>query len=188
MRYIYTTGSADVLLRTSWQVKVEFKQTKRGQLRADFQDRYGALCSIQESSIPGEDCVWLGVDVNFEGDELRHGRMHLSQEQARELIPVLRHFARRGSLGVDTTKDPYHVGAWVIGVGEDNLGIEGRIIQANVGETLVVQDWRKAGPEGQVITAWDAIDLFWEPYEMPDKIPSRYERLTEDDDDLTPDE
>ena len=163
---------------------VEFKQTKRGQLRADFQDRYGALCSIQESSIPGEDCVWLGVDVNFEGEELRHGRMHLTQELARQLLPVLRHFARRGSLGEDATKNPYHVGAWVIGVGEDNRGIEGRIIQANVGDILVVQDWRKAGPDGQVITVWDAVDLFWEPCEMPDKIPSRYDRLSDDDDDL----
>ena len=165
---------------------MEFKQTKRGQLRADFQDRYGALCSIQESSIPGEDCVWLGVDVNFEGDELRHGRMHLTQESAGELIPVLRHFARRGSLGIDTTKNPYHVGAWVIGVSEDNQGIEGRIIQAHEGKMLTVQDWRKAGPDGLITCVWDVINLIWEPCEMPDKISSRYDRLTADENDLNP--
>ena len=55
---------------------MEFKQTKRGQLRAEFQDRYGALCSIQESSIPGEDCVWLGVDVNFEGEFMTTKDIH----------------------------------------------------------------------------------------------------------------
>lgn len=161
---------------------MEFKQTKRGQLRAEFRDRYGALCSIQESSIPGEDCVWLGVDVNFEGDELRHGRIHLTQELARQLLPVLRHFARRGALGVDTTKNPYHVGAWVVGVGEDNRGIEGRIIQVHEGKILTVQDWQRPGPNGQVTCVWEVIDLIWEPCEMPDKIPSRYERLVEDDD------
>jgi len=161
---------------------MDFTQTKKGQLRAEFRDRYGALCSIQESSIPGEDCVWLGVDVDIEGDEVRHGRMHLTQDLARQLIPVLRHFARRGSLGTDTTDDPYHVGAWVIGVGEDNRGVEGRVIQAQPGKALVVQDWRRPGAEGHILCTWDLVDLIWEPIEVPDEIPSRIDRLLDDDD------
>jgi hypothetical protein len=161
---------------------MEFKQTRRGQLRADFRDRYGALCSIQESSIPGEDCIWMGVDVNFEGDEVQHGRMHLTQDQARSLIPILRHFARRGSLGIDTTEDPYHVGAWVVGVGEENRGMEGRVVQAAPGHTLTVQDIRKAGPEGQVTCVWDVVDLIWEPIDVPEDLPTRYDVLIGTDD------
>lgn len=165
---------------------MEFRQTKRGLLRADFRDRYGALCSLQESSIPGEDCLWMGVEVNFEGDELRHGRMHLTRDMARKLVPILRHFARRGSLGIDTVEDPFHVGAWVVGVGEENRGIEGRIIQAHPGETLTVQDSKKFGPEGQIICVWDVVDLIWEPIEVPESVPTRYDILSGDP--PTPDE
>lgn len=161
---------------------MEFKQTRRGQLRVDFRDRYGAMCSIQESSIPGENCVWMGVDVNFEGDEVRHGRMHLTQDMARKMIPILRHFARRGTLGMDATKDPYTVGAWVVGVGEENRGIEGRIVQAHPGESLTVQDVQRAGPKGQVICVWDVVDLIWEPIEVPETLPTRYDVLAGADD------
>ena len=86
---------------------MDFGPTKKGLLRAEFEDRYGAVCSIQESSHAGEDCIWLGVEVDLEGNEVPRGRMHLSQEQARELIPVLRHFARTGRLGEDDG-DPRH--------------------------------------------------------------------------------
>lgn len=161
---------------------VKLKQTKRGQLRADFRDRYGALCSLQESSIPGEDCIWVGVDVNFEGDEVRHGRMHLTRDMARGLIPILRHFARRGLVGVDVMEDPYQVGAWVVGVGEDNRGVEGRIIRASPGKTLTVQDARRAGPEGQIVCVWETVDLIWEPIETPENPPTRYDVLGMDDD------
>lgn len=166
---------------------MEFKQTRKGLLRTDFRDRYGALCSIQESSIPGEDCIWLGVDVNFEGTEIRHGRMHLTQDMARKLIPLLRHFARRGALGVDTTEDPYHVGAWVVGVGEANRGIEGRVVQVHPGESLTVQDARKLGPEGQVICMWEVVDLIWEPIDIPEDLPTRYDILSSTDDDSVAD-
>jgi hypothetical protein len=162
---------------------MEFEQTKKGLLRAEFRDRYGALCSIQESSIPGEECVWLGVDVTIEGEELRHGRMHLTRELATKLIPVLRHFARRGSLGSDGTENPYHVGAWVVGVGENNRGVEGRIVQVVPGKSLIVQNWREPGPGGHHVCAWDLVDLIWEPIDVPDRIPSRYDRLIENEDD-----
>jgi len=161
---------------------MEFKQTRKGLMRAEFRDRYGALCSIQESSIPGEDCIWLGVDVDIEGEEIRNGRMHLTRDMALELIPILRHFARRGTVGSDPKDDPYHVGAWVVGVGEDNRGVEGRVVQSTPGKHLVVQDWRRPSPEGHYVCVWDLVDLIWEPINVPDRIPSRYERLTLDDD------
>lgn len=160
---------------------MEFKPTRRGQLRTDFRDRYGALCSIQESSIPGEECIWLGVDVNFEGAEVRHGRMHLTQEMARQLIPILRHFARKGTLGIDTAENPYYIGAWVVGVGEEVRGIEGRIVEVHPNECLIVQDYNRPGPDGQVICSWDRVDLIWEPTEVPEVIPTRYDRLIDDE-------
>ncbi len=160
---------------------MDFKQTRRGQLRADFRDRYGALCSIQESSIPGEDCIWMGVDVSFEGNEIRNGRMHLTQDMARKLIPILRHFARRGSLGMDATENPYSVGAWVVGVGEENRSVEGRIVQVHPGESLTVQDVQQAGPKGRITCVWEVVDLIWELIEAPETLPTRYDVLTEDD-------
>jgi len=162
---------------TCWG-RMEFKPTKKGMLRADFQDRYGALCSVQESSIPGEDCLWLGVDVNFEGEDVHLGRMHLTQDMAAKLIPLLRHFARQGALGVDND-DPFHVGAWLVGVGEENRGVEGRVVEIHPGQSLTVQNIRKAGPEGQIICIWDVRDLIWEPIDVPEDIPSRYDRLSD---------
>ncbi len=63
--------------------------TERGFARANFVDRYREQCSIQESSLATERCIWLGCDSN---------RMHLTQEMATELIPLLEHFVCTGSL------------------------------------------------------------------------------------------
>jgi hypothetical protein len=158
---------------------VRFNSTRRGLLRAEFKDRYGAECSVQESSIPGEDCLWLGVEVDFYGDELRAGRMHIDRDLARQLYPVLRHFARTGSLGTDDPDSSLQVGMWVVGVGEQNRGIEGRIVQ--IGDLVVVQDWQRPGEEGQHICVPEVADLIWERIPMPETFPSRYERLMTED-------
>lgn len=71
-------------------MQVEF--TERGFAIARFSDRYAEPCSIQESSIAFENCIWLGRDG--EGA----GRMHLTQEMAAALIPLLAHFAATGDL------------------------------------------------------------------------------------------
>jgi hypothetical protein len=70
---------------------------------AKFEDRYKQKCSIQKSSIATEDCIWLGVDVGIPvelggtGDEIM-GRMHLTQDMAAELIPILQRFVETGEI------------------------------------------------------------------------------------------
>lgn len=162
---------------------MDFYATRRGLLRADFPDRYGKECSIQESSLPGENCIWLGVDVDQEGADVQNGRMHLTQEMARKLLPVLRYFAREGHLGVDSPNEKFAIGSWVVGVGPYNTGVEGRIVSLRRGDSMIVQDFRRPGLEGQVVSTWDQADLIWEPTETPAEIPSWFDHLRQDDDD-----
>ena len=95
-----------------------------GFLGFSFKDIYDNQCSIQESSLADDNCIWFGPDdanpkvlasraasVGVETKEttgwvpypipveiLLYTRMHLSQEQVRELIPVLQHFVDHGYL------------------------------------------------------------------------------------------
>jgi hypothetical protein len=73
----------------------------RGFMRADFKDRNGDACSIQESSLATEECIWLGLNEgthhHVTGDCL--ARMHLNREQAGELGRALLGFAKTGKLG-----------------------------------------------------------------------------------------
>lgn len=79
--------------------KIKFKKTLRGFVVGEFKDRYGADCSIQESSAAQGSFIWLGVDKAdyIEGSE-DLPRMHLSQEQVSELIPILQSFVETGLL------------------------------------------------------------------------------------------
>lgn len=69
---------------------IDMDKTNRGFGRGSFIDRYGEKCSIQDSSLATEECIWLGVDSN---------RMHLTVEMAQELIVVLQRFVETGSVG-----------------------------------------------------------------------------------------
>ena len=87
---------------------IDLKPAPRGFLRGDFEDRSGQKCSIQESSFTDETTIWLGVDVNIQGQEvITH--MHLTRGQVKDLLPILRRFARTGELGYD---DPKEVFRW----------------------------------------------------------------------------
>ena len=79
---------------------MKWKKTARGFDRAEFLDRYRQKCSIQKSSVATEDCIWLGVDVNLEGEDVEE-RMHLTQEAAKDLWPALYVFSRTGELRWD---------------------------------------------------------------------------------------
>lgn len=102
--------------------------TDRGFKLLTFTDRYGANCSLQESSLTTENAIWLGVDdVNplimckdavklglrdVFGDERDNGcckyeipdavllttRMHLTQAHVKELLPILKKFAKTGEI------------------------------------------------------------------------------------------
>ncbi len=158
----------------------EFRPTKKGLLRAEFQDRFGATCSVQESSFQDEDCLWLGVEVDIYGNEIAGGRMHMTRETAKRLIPILRYFARTGKLGQEDPSKRFQLGAWVIGVGTDNRDVEGRIVAVDAGG-FFVQDQAKAGAQGRMACMWEVADLLWEPMDRPEHIPTRYDRIAGSD-------
>lgn len=100
------------------------KQTQRGFDFVEFEDHNGVNCSLQKSSLATEDAIWLGVnDADpqiMAKDAAAHGieteetvgwvpypvpdavllktRMHLTQEQVRQLLPYLNCFALTGRL------------------------------------------------------------------------------------------
>lgn len=99
-------------------------KTNRGFTLGKFTDRYGAECSIQKSSLATEDAIWLGVDdadpqimavhakeVGIETNETcgwvkypipdqvsLTTRMHLTQNEVAELLPLLQRFVATGEL------------------------------------------------------------------------------------------
>lgn len=60
--------------------------------KISFKDRYDHLCSIQDSSLANEACIWIG----------RYGaRMRLTQEQVSDLLPFLQHFVKTGTINME---------------------------------------------------------------------------------------
>lgn len=81
-------------------MEIKLNKTDRGFKIGEFIDKYGQKCSIQESSLASEPCIWLGMETgNHDG---RTGgcmsRMHLTREMAAELIPLLENFVKTGGL------------------------------------------------------------------------------------------
>lgn len=99
-------------------------KTQRGFEIIEFEDTYGAKCSLQMSSSAMERKVWFGVNdadpkimvskakehgLEPQGnsgwmkypipeDVLLNTRMHLNREQVKELLPYLKRFVETGSL------------------------------------------------------------------------------------------
>lgn len=98
--------------------KLNVETTSRGFSYAEFKDQYGVECSIQNSSLAGEACIWLGSnkiglkkftpykgweDISTEPDPngvtyIANTRMHLNQEQVKTLLPLLKKFVKTGSI------------------------------------------------------------------------------------------
>lgn len=96
------------------------KKTQRGFSYNNFKDNNNNECSVQKSSLATEDCIWLGCDniglkkfipykgwedVNTDGDKgpggisyVANNRMHLNQEQVKQLLPILQNFVDTGEL------------------------------------------------------------------------------------------
>ena len=66
--------------------------TFRGFSLKEFTDLYGAQCSCQQSSLATEDAIWLGVDVDLNGNKPESARMHINREMAQSLIGMLQDF------------------------------------------------------------------------------------------------
>ena len=118
-----TGPSAGVTCIADW-VKGAKKYNVRGFQGYKQKDLYGHEYSIQKSSLATENCIWFGVNdaapVVMASDAKRlgvstdetcgwvpfpvpvevsmHTRMHLSQRQVRDLLPVLQCFADSGDL------------------------------------------------------------------------------------------
>lgn len=69
----------------------------RGLCILKFIDRHNQKCSLQESSLAIEDCIWLGVDSDRNGRDV-HKRMHLTVGMVKELIPMLQRFVDTGCI------------------------------------------------------------------------------------------
>lgn len=153
---------------------IQLRANPRGLLLGEFKDLLGQECSIQEASETSEDCIWLGMDKNFEGEFLL-GRMKLSKELAKALIPLLRSFVSTGSLE-ELSSEAYKVGTWVKGMAKSTEGIEGRVVGTSATE-VVIQDNLVSGVNGQLVCSWEAVSVLWEPSEKPDYLLSRLERI-----------
>jgi hypothetical protein len=72
----------------------------RGFLKGKFLDYYCEECSIQESSLATEDCIWLGCDHETVDSKGRPcgSRMHLTRDMAADLIVHLQRFVETGRL------------------------------------------------------------------------------------------
>jgi len=80
---------------------MDLNKTERGFYIAEFKDRYDKDCSIQESSLATEGCIWLGQN-DVDG---KPARMHLTVDMVKELLPLLQIFVETGCLYCNNT-DP----------------------------------------------------------------------------------
>ncbi len=93
---------------------MNMEQTERGFQRIDFKDYYKVECSLQKSSLAMKDAIWLGCNdadpkiliphqgwtsVDMPEEYVANTRMHLTQDQVRELLPYLINFVETGELG-----------------------------------------------------------------------------------------
>jgi len=71
---------------------IRWETTPRGFSVGYFTDHLNTPCSIQKSSLTGQDGVWLGLD------QPRGARMHLTREMAKVIGQALLDFADTGDL------------------------------------------------------------------------------------------
>lgn len=82
---------------------IKLERNGRGFIVGKFRDRYQQECSIQESSLATEACIWLGCNemaTDPVTGEPYPPRMHLTQEMAEDLIELLTYFVELGHLPV----------------------------------------------------------------------------------------
>jgi hypothetical protein len=81
---------------------MEFKHINGAAARVDFTDNFDVKCSLQESAGSETPHLWVGINrpqvVASGGQYSASGRMMLSQNQVRDLLPWLSNFAESGAL------------------------------------------------------------------------------------------
>lgn len=83
----------------------KIEKTERGFEFIEFDDYYGAACSLQQSSIAireisGASAIWLGLDPcenGFPLNDPKYTRMHLSYDQVRALVHSLNNWLEYGT-------------------------------------------------------------------------------------------
>jgi len=103
---------------------MKYAETSRGFSLIEFKDLYSAECNIQKSSLATDNAIWIGISnpdpkimasktpkggigwVPYEisEDVLITTRMHINQDQAKEVVKVLNYFIKHGELPI-TKKD-----------------------------------------------------------------------------------
>lgn len=98
--------------------EIKLENTQRGFEIGEFKDGHGTLCVIQKSSsvvphiwlgakelevkefVAGRNPAWQKIEYPFtmEHHFVGNERMHLSQENVRQLLPLLQKFAETGEL------------------------------------------------------------------------------------------
>lgn len=101
---LFSSSASDRDERVKPYTAIELTPTSRGFMRGEFTDQCGLGCSIQESSLATDDCIWLGLDeappAHFSEPGVRPARMHLTRSRAAALVPLLERFVATGRLGL----------------------------------------------------------------------------------------
>jgi hypothetical protein len=83
-------------------LEMNWKTTDHGFRLGKFSDQNGKQCSVQESSLAINECVWLGCDddplIDSVTGQFVGNRMHLTRDMAFYLSSVLLMFAATGYL------------------------------------------------------------------------------------------
>jgi hypothetical protein len=102
-------------------MEFNFDVTAKGSPIVEFKDHYDIECTIQQCTIGSRDAIWVGVSERksqipryYEGkiripfdteiDQASDAkRMYLTKKEVKQLLPVLKHFAKYGNLPYEET-------------------------------------------------------------------------------------
>ena len=70
---------------------------EKGLNKISFEDDYKQQCSLQKSNAALENKIWFGIEKDINGKNI-NARMHLTQEQVRDLLPYLQKFVNTGEI------------------------------------------------------------------------------------------
>jgi hypothetical protein len=75
---------------------MRFSKIENNFIVAEFEDKNGSTCVVSDSSVVNEACIRLSVAAAAQGEAGL--KMHLNQQMAADLIPVLQYFVDHGEM------------------------------------------------------------------------------------------